>query len=304
MEFIDYYKILELSKNATDRDIKKAYRKLARKYHPDLNPNDNAAKLKFQQINEANEVLSDPEKRKKYDQYGHDWKQREEAGRYQRENAGQYQRQYAGGSGQEFSGNFSESNFSEFFESMFGGGSRQGRSQVRFKGQDVQAELHLDLKDVYKTDKRTLTVNGKNIRITIPAGVENGQTIKIAGYGGEGANGGPAGDLYITFVITNTTRFKREGNDLHVTADLDLYTALLGGDITIDTFDGKVKLAIKPETQNDTRVRLKGKGFPIYKKEGEFGDLFVTWHVKLPSNLSPREKELFLELSKIQADGK
>jgi curved DNA-binding protein len=305
MEFIDYYKVLELNKDATGSDIKKAYRKLARKYHPDLNPNDNAAKVKFQQINEANEVLSDPEKRKKYDQYGHEWKQREEANRYQRENTRKYQQQYSGTPGQEFSGNFSDRDFSEFFESLFGGGAtRQGRSQVRFRGQDINAELHLDLRDVYKAEKRTLTVNGKNLRITIPAGVENGQTIKIAGYGGAGANGGPPGDLYITFVLTNSTAFKREGNDLHTAVDLDLYTAILGGDITIDTFEGKVKLTIKPETQNNTRVKLKGKGFPIYKKEGEFGDLFVTWQIKLPTNLGAREKELFLELSKIKAYGK
>ena len=301
MEFIDYYKILELNKDATDSDIKKAYRKLARKYHPDLNPNDNAAKVKFQQINEANEVLSDPEKRKKYDLYGHEWKQREEAGRYQRENARHYQEQ----SGQGFSGNFSESDFSEFFESMFGGGATsQGRRQVRFRGQDMNAELHLDLRDVYKTDKRTLTVNGKNIRITIPAGVENGQTIKITGYGGEGVNGGPPGDLYITFVLTNSTRFKREGNDLHSMVDLDLYTAVLGGDITIDTFDGKVKLTVKPETQNNTRIKLKGKGFPVYKREGEFGDLYVTWQIKIPTNLNAKEKELFGELSKARTNGK
>jgi curved DNA-binding protein len=306
MEFVDYYKILELNKDATESDIKKAYRKLARKYHPDLNPNDNAAKVKFQQINEANEVLSDAEKRKKYDQYGHDWKQREEANRYQKENAGQYQQNYgAGGAGPQFSGNFSENDFSDFFESMFGGGAgKQGRSQVKFRGQDINAELHLDLKDVYKTDKRILTVNGKDIRLTIPAGVENGQTIKIPRHGGEGANGGPHGDLYITFVITNSTKFKREKNDLHAVVDLDLYTAVLGGDITIDTFDGKVKLTIKPETQNNTKVKLKGKGFPIYKREGEFGDLFITWQIKMPTSLTEKEKELFLELSKIKADGK
>ncbi len=304
MEFIDYYKILDLTKDATESDIKKAYRKQARKYHPDLNPNDNAAKAKFQQINEANEVLSDPEKRKKYDQHGHDWKQRDEAHQYQREHAEQHQ-QRAGRAGEQFSGNFSEHDFSDFFESMFGGGARQqGRSQVKFRGQDVNAELHLDLKDVYKTDKKTLTVNGKNIRLTIPAGVENGQTIKIAGHGGEGVNGGPNGDLYITFIITNTTKFKREGNNLHTTADLDLYTALLGGEITTDTFDGKVKLIIKPETQNNAKVKLKGKGFPIYKREGEYGDLFITWQIKMPENLTEKEKELFLELSKIKSNGK
>jgi len=304
MEFIDYYKILELKKDATESDIKQAYRKLARKYHPDLNPNDHDAKAKFQQINEANEVLSDPEKRKKYDQFGHDWKQREEANGYQKESTRHHQQQHGAGPGQAFSGNFSENDFSDFFESMFGGGAGQSRSKAKFRGQDISAELHLDLKDVYKTDKRTLTVKGKNIRLTIPAGVENGQTIKILGHGGEGANGGPPRDLFLTFVIANSTKFKRVGNDLHTTVDLDLYTAVLGGDYMIDTFDGKVKLTIKPETQNNTRVKLTGKGFPIYKREGEFGDLFVTWQIKIPTNLAAKEKELFMELSKNKADGK
>lgn len=302
MEFIDYYKILEVKKDATESEIKQAYRKLARKYHPDLNPNDNAAKVKFQQINEANEVLSDPEKRKKYDQFGQNWKHGEEAYQYQQRNAGR--QQPPSGARQGFSGNFSEHDFSDFFESMFGGTGGQTRSQVKFRGPDVNAELHLELREVYKTDKRTLTVDGKNIRLTIPAGVENGQTIKVNGYGQPGVNGGPSGDLYITFVITNSTKFQRTGNDLHTIVDLDLYTAVLGGDVTIDTFDGKVKLMIKPETQTNTRVRLKGKGFPVYKREGEFGDLFVTWQIKIPTNLTEKEKELFAELLKLKTDEK
>ena len=298
MEFVDYYKVLGLGKQATDADIKKAYRKLARKYHPDLNPNDASAKIKFQQVNEANEVLSDPEKRKKYDQYGKDWKVAEEARAHQQERGGQ--QQWAGG-GKGFSETFSGDDFSDFFQSMFGGGPRGQRgSQVKYRGQDVSAELHLDLRDVYTTHKQTLTVNGKNIRLTIPAGVENGQTIKISGHGGEGINGGPNGDLYITFFITNSTRFKREGNNLSTEVDLNLYTAVLGGDVTIDTFDGKVKLVVKPETQNGTKVKLRGKGFPVYKKEGEFGDLLVTWKIKIPTNLSEKEKQLFSELAKIQ----
>ena len=185
---------------------------------------------------------------------------------------------------------------------MFGGGSRSQRGgQVKYRGQDISAELHLDIREVYTTHKRTLTVNGKNIRLTIPAGVENGQTIKIAGHGGEGINGGPNGDLYITFFITNSTRFKREGNNLSTEVDLNLYTAVLGGEVTIDTFNGKVKLTVKPETQSGTKVKLKGKGFPVYKKEAEFGDLVVTWKIKIPTNLSEKEKQLFRELEKVNA---
>jgi curved DNA-binding protein len=303
MDFIDYYKILELSKDATDEDIKKTYRKLARKYHPDLNPNDAAAKLKFQQVNEANEVLSDPEKRKKYDLHGKDWKHADEAKRHQQETAGQ-NRQRRPYPGEGFSGDFGGESFSDFFESMFGAQSGRTGGQVKFRGQDVTAELHLSIKDVYTPHKRTFTVNGKNLRLTIPAGVEHGQTIKIAGHGGEGVNGGPSGDLYISFSITNTTEFRREGNNLHTEVDLDLYTAVLGGDITVDTFDGKVKLEVKPETQNGQKVKLRGKGFPVYKKGGEFGELFITWHIKIPIGLTEKEKELFRQLSKIKADGK
>ena len=293
MDYIDYYKILELEKGATEADIKKAYRRLARKYHPDVNPNDETAKKKFQQINEANEVLSDPANRKKYDQYGKDWKHAEQFDKQKAQRGGP-QGGFQGG----FQGNndFGDNDFSDFFASMFGGGG--GRSnKTKYRGQDANAQLQLDIKDVYTTKQQTLTINGKSIRITIPAGVENGQVIKLAGYGSAGANGGPNGDLFITFVVNNATKFKREGAQLHTTVELDLYTALLGGDITIDTMTGQVKLPVKPETQGGTQVKLKGKGFPVYKKEGEFGDLFVTYKITLPTKLSEKEKELFKELA-------
>jgi curved DNA-binding protein len=294
--YIDYYKILGVDKNATQAEIKNAYRKLARKYHPDLNPNDKDAKGKFQQINEANEVLSDPEKRKKYDQYGKDWKHAEEF-----ERAGQYRDQASSSQGQWFSGSAQEGDFSDFFNSLFGGfaGSSGRGRQVKFRGEDYNAELHLELIDVFKTHKRTLTVNGKQIRITIPAGIENGQTIKIPGYGGTGMNGGPDGDLFITFSIANHPVFKREGNNLYMTVELNIYTAILGGEITISTLDGKVKLKVKPETQNGTKVKLTGKGFPVYKKEGQFGDLFITYSIKIPTNLTDRQKAMFAELAKM-----
>jgi curved DNA-binding protein len=292
--FVDYYKILGVAKTATSKDIKNAYRKLARKYHPDLNPNDKDAKKNFQQINEANEVLSDPEKRKKYDQYGNDWQHADEF-----EKAKQYHEQSSGSRGTRYAGTQNEGDFSSFFESMFGGAASTGRSrQVKYRGEDYNAEIHLDLIDAYKTHKQTLTVNGKNIRITIPAGIENGQTIKIAGHGGIGINGGPNGDLYITFSVANHPKIKRLGSDLFTTLDLDLYTAVLGGEITMDTLSGKVKLKVKPETQNGSKIKLKGKGFPIYKNEGQFGDLYVTYSIKIPTNLTEKQKVLFTELSK------
>lgn len=298
MAFIDYYKVLEIDKSATEADIKKAYRKLARKYHPDLNPNDKEAERKFKELNEANEVLSNPENRKKYDQYGEHWEQGEEY-----EKARQQQQHYQNDGGRQggFGGFSGGGDYSDFFESMFGGAGQRGSHRTAaFKGQDFNAELHLDLKDVYTTHKRTLTINGKNIRLTIPAGVENGQVIKISGQGGEGTNGGPKGDLYLTFNIENHTNFKLDKHNLYATVELDLYTALLGGEITADTFDGKVKLTVKPGTQNGTKVKLKGKGFPVYKKEGEFGDLYISYQIILPTNLTDREKELFGELAKLR----
>jgi curved DNA-binding protein len=297
MEFVDYYKILEIPKTAKESEIKSAYRKLARKYHPDLNPNNKEAERKFKEINEANEVLSDIEKRKKYDEYGKDWKQADEI-----KKARQQQQQYQRNAGpqqtyEEFSGDFSE-----FFESIYGNSGKRS-SQTKFRGQDLNAELHLSLKDVYTKQIQTLTVNGKNIRLTFPAGIEDGQVIKISGHGASGVNGGPNGDLYITFSIKNDTKFSREGSNLYATVDLDLYTALLGGDVVIDTFDGQVKLKVAPETQSGTKVKLKGKGFPIYKKENEFGDLFVTFQVKLPTSLSDAEKDLIIQLQKHRTNG-
>ena len=302
MDYIDYYKILDVTKSATEAEIKKAYRKLARKYHPDLNPNDKEAEKKFKEINEANEVLSNPENRKKYDKYGKDWKHADEFEKAGYDpNQQQYSQQQQGGnpdfSG--FGGDFSGSDFSDFFNSMYGG-ARSSRSQSKYRGQDFNAELQLDLASAYTTNKQSLTVNGKNIRITIPAGVENGQIIKIPGHGGPGANGGPNGDLYITFNIENNSDFKREGNNLYADVDLDLYTAILGGEVFVNTFDGKVKVKVPAETQTGTKVKLKGKGFPIYKKENQFGDLYITYKVKTPTKLSQKEKELFEELAKLR----
>lgn len=307
MAYIDYYGILGVSKTASQDDIKKAFKKLARKYHPDLNPNDPSAKQKFQEINEANEVLSDPEKRKKYDAYGENWKHADEfeaqKQRYQQGSnsggfgsmGGGYWSSADGG----FSGSFSgdEGEFSDFFESLFG--SRRGNSrQAGFKGQDYNAELHLSLRDAAVTHKQVLEVNGKKIRITVPAGIADGQTIKLNGQGGPGLNGGPAGALYITFIIADDPNYKREGNNLYQNIPLDLYTAILGGEQVIETLNGKIKLKIKPETQNGTKVRLKGKGFPVYKKEGQFGDLFIIYEIKIPTNLTEQQKALFQELQK------
>jgi len=305
MDYIDYYKTLDVSKSATETEIKKAYRKLARKYHPDLNPNDKEAEKKFKEINEANEVLSNPENRKKYDKYGKDWQHADEFEKAgynpnQQGSGQQSSSDFSGGDFSGFGGDFSGSDFSDFFNSMYGSAGRSSRGQAKYRGQDFNAELQLDLASAYTTHKQNLAVNGKNIRITIPAGVENGQIIKIPGHGGPGANGGPNGDLYITFNIENNSDFKREGNNLYSDVDLDLYTAILGGEVYVNTFDGKVKIKVPAETQTGTKVKLKGKGFPVYKKENQLGDLYITYNVKTPTKLSQKEKELFAELAKIR----
>ncbi|MBW9202629.1 J domain-containing protein [Bacteroidales bacterium SW292] len=315
MAYIDYYKVLGVDKTASQDDIKKAFRKLARKYHPDLNPDDPSAKEKFQAINEANEVLSDPEKRKKYDEYGEHWKHADEF-------EAQKKAQQAGGfggfggfsggqgfhtdgngtywyssDGQEFTGHGADG-FSDFFEELFGhrARTRSAGSRGGFRGQDYQSELHLTLRDAAQTHKEVLNVNGKQVRITIPAGVSNGQVIKLKGYGAAGVNGGPAGDLYITFVIEDDPVFRRLGDDLYEEVSIDLYTALLGGEQLVNTLDGQVKLKVKPGTQPGTKVRLKGKGFPVYKQEGLAGDLIVTCQVHLPEHLTDQQKDLLQQM--------
>jgi len=300
--------MLGVDRNASAEDIKKAYRKLARKLHPDLNPNDKEAQQKFQELNEANEVLSDPEKRAKYDKYGENWKHGEEYEKAQQQYRQQSsrQQQWSGQGGQTFytEGDFSDDDFSDFFHSMFGSGFSRRQSGAgtrnKFKGADYQAELRLTVRQAMQTHQQALSINGKNVRITIPAGVADGQKIKLAGYGQPGVNGGPNGDLYITFIIEDDPAFKRLGDDLYTDAVIDLYTAVLGGETMIDTLDGQGKMTIKPGTQPNAKLRLKGKGFPLYKKEGRFGDLYVTLKVHLPEHLSDKEKELFTQLSKIR----
>lgn len=303
MAYIDYYSILGVSKTASQDEIKKAYRKLARKYHPDVNPGDKEAEKKFKELNEANEVLGNPENRTKYDKYGEHWKHGEEY-----EKAQQQQRQYQSQSGGGFGG-FSEADFgggsdySDFFQSMFGGGfaGSGGRSSSgKFKGQDISAELSLTLLQASETHQQTFDINGKKVRITIPAGVYDGQQIKLKGHGNPGFNGGPNGDLYITFNIKNDRNFERNGDDLRTKVEIDLYTAVLGGEVTVNTLSGKINLKVKPGTQNGATVRLKQKGFPVYKKDDQYGDLYVTYDVKLPSEISDKEKELFQQLKDLK----
>ena len=312
MDYKDYYKALGVEKTATAEQIKKAYRKLARQHHPDVNPNDKGAEQKFKDINEANEVLSDPEKRKKYDQFGADWQ------RYQQQPGGgragqpgggfdwsQYTQGQGGGGG---GGNpFGEGDdFSDFFGSLFGntgGGGRARGGSRPGAGPDYQAELELTLEEAYHGGPRTITVHGKNLRLTIQPGVADGQTIRLRDQGGPGRQGGPNGSLLITFRIRPDARYVRTGNDLTQDVPVPLYKALLGGEQTVEALSGPVKIKLKPETPNGTRLRLRGKGFPVYKQAGEFGDLYLRLTLVLPQHLTEKEIDLIQQLAALRPAG-
>ena len=294
MAFIDYYKVLGVEKSATQDEIRKAYRKQAKKYHPDINKDDPQAKERFQEINEANEVLGDPEKRKKYDEYGENWRHADEfeAQRRQYRNTANGNFDFGGFGGfGDFSGNEGNaSGFSDFFEQLFGSGFNHRQPK---KGKDLQATLSITLQEAATEHKQTFSINNENIRITVPAGINDGQKIRIKGRG-ELFNG-VRGDLYITFRIEPDARFTRNGNDLYTTQDVDLYTMLLGGEIIIPSLTGNAKVTIKPGTQPDSKLRLRGKGMPEYKKAGIYGDLIITLNVVLPT-LDEKQKEMMKKM--------
>lgn len=298
MAFIDYYKVLGVSPDASAADIRKAYRKLAKKYHPDINKEDPKAQERFQAINEANEVLGNPDKRKKYDEYGEHWKHAEEYEAQRREyearnssyggfNYGNYN------SWGDFSGSASNAGgFSDFFEQLFG--SMGGKRNNRKKPQDLHADLRISLREAATTHKHTFNINGENIRITLPAGIADGQQIRLRGRGAAGTDG-TRGDLYITINIEPDSIYERKGDNLLLTATADIYTLLLGGEVTVPTLDGNVRINIKAGTPPDSKLRLKSKGFPRYKKEGEAGDLIVTIKMQMPT-LNEQQKELLQKM--------
>ena len=315
MDYKDYYKVLGIEKTATTDQIKKAYRKLARQYHPDLNPNDAAAEQKFKEANEANEVLSDEEKRQKYDQLGADYARYQQAGSSRsggQPGGGFDWSQYAQGGGSPFGGGGSQfggaggEDFSDFFSSLFGGAGGAagggGRASRPGAGSDYQAELELTLDEAYHGGPRTITVNGKNLRITIQPGIADGQTIRLRDQGGPGRNGGPSGALFITFHILPDARYVRAGDDLTQDVPVPLYRLLLGGEQTVETLSGPVKIKIKPETVNGSRVRLRGKGFPVYREAEKFGDLYLRLNVQLPTNLTSEEQDLIKQLAQLRGE--
>lgn len=313
MEYKDYYKVLGVNKNATQDEIKKAYRKLAVKYHPDKNKGNKEAEEKFKEANEANEVLSDPQKRKKYDELGENWKYYQQSGGQQDFDWSQYTNQ-GGGQSYYSTGDFSDtfgggSGFSDFFETLFGqgfGGSqtRSRRSgstrRAKLKGEDLTAEMSITLEDAYKGAEKIFDLDGQSIKLKIKPGISNGQTLKLNSKGAPGYNGGPAGDLLLKIYVLNDPIFERKADDLYTTLRVDLFTAVLGGKAPLKTFKGTININIPNKSQNGKVLRLQGLGMPKYGKSNQFGDLYAKINVEIPVNLSSKEIDLFKELSQIR----
>lgn len=319
MDYKDYYKVLGIERTASGDEIKKVYRKLARQYHPDLNPNDKDSETKFKEVAEAYEVLSDPEKRAKYDQFGSEWQRYQQTGgrpggfdwsQWQQAGGrgaggfggGQYRQATAEEINEMFGGQ--GGGFSDFFETLFGGrgGFGQGQPyqpQGQRKGRDAEAEVRITLEEAYRGAARKLSREGREVEVRIPAGVKTGSRIRLAGQGSPGMNSGQAGDLYLIVEVEPHPQFERREDDLYVDFDLSLYTALLGGKAEVPTLDGSVQLSIPGETQNGRVFRLTGRGMPR-KKKGERGDLFARAVVRLPASLTDEERALIEQLRNLR----
>ena len=312
MEYRDYYKILGVEKGATDKEIKRAFRKLARKHHPDVNPGDAGAEERFKEINEAHEVLTDPEKRRKYDQLGADWQRWQHSGRgpgdfdWSRWTTGQpgggVHVRY--GSPEDLNDIFGSGGgaFSDFFSQIFGGmGGSQGGSGFQYqprpqRGQDFEQPVQITLQEAFQGTTRILQRENQRLEVKIPAGAKTGPRVRMRGEGGAGAAGGPSGDIYLRVTVLPDSRFERKQNDLHTVVTVDLYTMVLGGEVRVPTMEGEVVLSIPPGTQNGRTFRLRGKGMPSLREPTQMGDLYAQVEVELPSKLSPRQRKLFEEL--------
>jgi curved DNA-binding protein len=305
MDYKDYYGILGVEKNATPEDIKKAYRQLAKAYHPDKNPGSKVAEARFKEVSEAYEVLSDPQKKQHYDNLGKDWQKYQQAGN----NPKEYQR----GTQQEnpdfdfsdiFGNDGGNGGFSDFFRNIFGGGNGNAGNPKNKRGskggQDYDTEAEISLEEAYKGTARILNVMNEKLRIQFKAGIPNDQVLRLKGKGGQGVNGQPTGDLYVKVKILPHNLFKREGNDLHCELPVELYTVVLGGKVFINTFDGGTNFILPAGTENGKVFRLKGKGMPDYAQPNKTGDLYVKINVQIPKNLSTQEIELFEKLSKLR----
>ena len=325
----DYYSILGVNRNASEREIKQAYRKLARKYHPDVNPGDKSAEAKFKEINEAYEVISDKEKRRKYDQFGDQWQYADQfaQARQQQTPFGDFSQ--AGGTGRF---HFEEVDLSSLFGDLFGGRSRSRRVRPR-RGQDIEHPVEVTLEEAYHGTKRTISLQTeepcsgcggtgriqnlpcsvcrglgvvsavKRLEVKIPPGVKDGSRVRIAGKGGPGYAGGASGNLYLVVSVKPHRLFERRGDDLYVDVSVPLMVAVLGGEVQVPTLKGRVALKISPETQNGRSFRLAGQGMP-HLGNSSYGNLMAKVKVLLPTNLSPQEKELFKQLKELRPNGK
>jgi curved DNA-binding protein len=330
MDYKDYYQILGVSKDASQDEIRRAYRKLARQHHPDVNPEDGGSEERFKEINEAYEVLSDPEKRKKYDRFGTQWRQYERAGGQAEDfDWSQWQAQPGAGasyrtvSPEEFEEIFGGAGgFSDFFETLFGGRGpgrrgRRGGFQTDFgsgrftqrqarprSGQDVEQKVEITLEEAFHGTTRTLQYEGgRTIQAEIPPGVKTGSRVRLSGQGQPGAAGGDPGNLYLLVNVLPHERFERRGDDLHVNVPVDLYTAILGGTIVVSSIDRQVRLSIPPQTDNGKTFRLDELGMPQLRNSQKRGDLYATVEVQLPQNLGEQEKELFKQLRELRDNG-
>ncbi len=302
MEYKDYYKTLGVEKNASPEEVKKAYRKLANKFHPDKNPNNKEAEDKFKEVNEANEVLSDPEKRKKYDTLGSDWNRYRQSGGtggfddYFRNATGGSQMNY-----QDLNDIFSQMEGGSIFEQIFGNMAGNGNSRTRSrKGRDVKAELTILLNEAYTGVQKVIEIGGKQLRIHIKQGISDGQVLRMPGKGSAGSKGAENGDLLLTIKVAPHPKWERKGNDLYATQPIDLYTALLGGKVQIETLKGSINITIPSETPNSKVLRLKDMGMPHYDNPAQFGSLFLKIDVQLPANLSQEEKALLSQLAELR----
>ncbi len=310
VDYKDYYKTLGVSKNASAEEIKKAYRKLARQHHPDVNKKPEAEK-RFKEINEANEVLSDPEKRKRYDTVGPEWERFQQSG----QQPGGFQWVYTGQPGADPFNGGEAGGFSDFFRTLFGEGAADfdsgplfGRPSARRRrsvaGADVESEVEITLAEAYKGTERTVEMRlpdgtARRLSVKVPAGVKDGQRIRLAGQGAPGSAGGPSGDLFLRVRVRPHPLFQRDGDDLRMDLPVALHEALLGAEVTVPTLKGRVSLRIPPETQNGRTIRLAGQGMP--RATGGHGDLYVTIKVVLPTKLSEKERELVQELAATRA---
>ncbi len=293
----DYYRILGVNRDASERDIKQIYRKLARKHHPDVNPGDKSAEAKFKEINEAYEVLSDPGKRKKYDQYGDQWQYADQFAKAGYKAPPGWDSNRGGdNSGFYYAGTEDDSGMFEEMLRQFGAGTR-GRTRSRPRpGQDIEVPVEVTLEEAYQGAARLVSLDGKRLEVKIPPGVNDGSRVRIAGKGGPGYGGGPGGDLYLIVSVKPHAIFQRKGEDLHEDIEVPLTMAILGGEVEVPTLKGKVMLRIPPETQNGRVFRLAGQGMPKLNDSSR-GDLLAAVKVVLPTKLSSREKELFKELN-------